>query len=200
MFRNCHTLRVAFVMMLSFFSHILLAQQSLKSADAAEIESRSWKLGTEVDVLPYVMGGYYGSAFVGHDGCRLRVVAARSDTPSFLVTSGFEKKRTDAYALLADRFFGSKRTQLKGFWVGGGGEFWQSRIRQENTSNFTHYDNFVLTAGGGYVWKLSKHFYLNPWSALHAVVAGNTSTNVSGKMYQQPRLTPEASVKFGFIF
>ena len=200
MLRNCHALRVALILMLTFSSHILLAQQPLHSSNDTATESESWKLGAEVDVLPYVMGGYYGSAFVGHDGWRFRGVAARSDTPSLLVTSGFEKKRTDVYAVLADRFFGPKRTQLKGFWVGGGGEFWQSRIRQENTSNFTHYDNFVLTAGGGYVWKLSKHFYLNPWSALHAVVAGDTSTNVSGKMYQQPRLTPEASVKFGFIF
>jgi hypothetical protein len=186
--------------MLMLSSNSLLAQHCLKSSTQPATDSRAWKLGTEVDVLPYAMGGYYASAFVGHDGWRLRGVAARSDPPSFLVTSGFEKKRTDAYALLADRFLGSKRTQLKGFWIGGGGEFWQSRIRQENASNFTHYDNFVLTAGGGYVWKLSNHFYLNPWSALHAVVAGNTNINVSGKMYQQPRLTPEASLKFGFIF
>jgi hypothetical protein len=186
--------------MLMLSSNSLLAQHCLKSSTQPATDSKAWKLGTEVDVLPYAMGGYYASAFVGHDGWRLRGVAARSDTPSFLVTSGFEKKRTEAYALLADRFLGSKRTQLKGFWVGGGGEFWQSRIRQENASNFAHYDNFVLTAGGGYVWKLSKHFYLNPWSALHAVVAGNTNINVSGKMYQQPRLTPEASLKFGFVF
>lgn len=200
MLRNCHTLRFALVLMLAFSSHILFAQQSLNSANDAATESRSWKVGTEVDVLPYAMGGYYGSAFLGHDGWRFRGVAARSDTPSFLVTNGFEKKRTDAYALLADRFLGSKRTQLKGFWVGGGGEYWQSRIRQENASNFTHYDNFVLTAGGGYVWKLSNHFYLNPWSAMHIAVAGDRNINVSGKTYQQPRLTPEASLKFGFIF
>lgn len=200
MLRNCHTLRFAFVLMLAFSSHILFAQQSLNSANDAATVSRSWKVGTEVDVLPYAMGGYYGSAFLGHDGWRFRGVAARSDTPSFLVTNGFEKKRTDAYALLADRFLGSRRTQLKGFWVGGGGEYWQSRIRQENASNFTHYDNFILTAGGGYVWKLSNHFYLNPWSAMHIAVAGDRNINVSGKTYQQPRLTPEASLKFGFIF
>jgi hypothetical protein len=197
---NRRTLRFALILMLSFSSHSVFAQQSLNSANDAATESRSWKLGTEVDVLPYAMGGYYGSAFLGHDGWRFRGVAARSDTPSFLVTNGFEKKRTDAYALLADRFFGSKRTQLKGFWVGGGGEYWQSRIRQAKASDFTHYDNFVLTAGGGYVWKLSNHFYLNPWSAMHVVVAGDRNIIVSGRMYQQPRLTPEASLKFGCIF
>ena len=200
MLRSVHVLTLALILMLTFCSHFMLAQQPPKSPNDAATNTGSWKLGTEVDVLPYVMGGYYASAFVGHDGWRFRGVAARSDTPSFLVTSSFEKKRTDAYALLADRFLGSKRTQLKGFWVGGGGEFWQSRIRQQNNSNFTHYDNFVLTAGGGYVWKLSNHFYLNPWGALHAVVAGNTNVNVSGKMYQQPRLTPEASLKFGLVF
>jgi hypothetical protein len=199
MLRSFHITGFAFILILMFSSAALLAQHPLR-LDAGPAESRSWKFGTEVDVLPYAMGGYYASAFGGHDGWRYRGVAARSDAPSFLVTSGFEKKRTDAYALLADRFFGSRRSQLRGVWLAGGGEFWQSRIRQENTSSFTHYDNVVLTGGGGYVWKLSNHFYLNPWSAMHVVVAGDRKINVSGKMYEQPRLTPEASVKIGFIF
>ena len=200
MLRNFQTLAFAFILMLMLFSNTLFGQQSVKKPDEGATENAVWKFGTEVDVLPYIMGGYYASAFVGHDAWRFRGVAARSAAPSFLVTSGFEKKRTDAYALLADRFLGSERAQLKGFWVGGGGEFWQNRIRQKNTSNFTDYDNFVLTAGGGYVWKLSKHLYVNPWSALHVVVAGNRNINVSGKMYHQPTVTPEASLKVGFVF
>lgn len=199
MFRNLRSSGFAFILMLMLSSNTLLAQHCLKSANQPAIDGRAWKFGSEVDVLPYAMGGYYASAFVGHDGWRLRGVAARSNTPSFLVSSGFEKKQTDAYALLADRFLGAKRTQLTGFWAGGGGEFWNSRIRQEGTSNFTHYDNFVLTTGGGYVWRISKHFYVNPWSAMHVAVAGDRNINVSGKTYQQPRVTPEASLKIVFI-
>jgi hypothetical protein len=200
MLRNCYTLGPAFILLLTLSANSLFAQQPPQSLNESAIDQRSWKVGTEVDVLPYATGGYYASAFVGHRGWRYRGLASRTDLPSFLVTSGFEQKRTDAYALLADRFLGSRRTQLRGFWVSGGGEFWQNRIRQQDTSNFTYYDNFVLTGGGGYVWKLSKHFYLNPWGAVHVVVGGATNINVSGKTYQQPRLVPEASLKFGFIF
>jgi hypothetical protein len=183
------------------FSMTLLSAQTSVATESSETDAPfSWKFGTEIDLLPYVMNGYYASAFTAHDGWRLRGVIARSDAPSFLVSSGFEKKRTDAYAFLADRFIGKKKDRLEGFWAGGGVELWRSRIRQEGISDFTRYSNTVLTAGGGYVWKLSNHFYVNPWSAVHVVAAGDRSINVSGKTYKQPRLTPEASVKFGIVF
>ena len=79
-------------------------------------------------------------------------------------------------------------------------EFWRSRIRQENTSEFTYYNNGVFTAGGGYVWNISRHFYVNPWGAGLFTVAGNRKINVSGKIYQQPVFTPEFSLKFGVVF
>lgn len=193
-------LLAAFVVMM-FSSSLLFAQSaSAVSKDDEAAVSRCWKVGSEIDALPYVMNGYYASAFVGRDAWRFRGVAARSQAPSFLVTDGFEKKRTDAYALLVDRFVGQKRNRLEGFWIGGGAELWHNRIRQEGTSGFTSYNNTVVTGGSGYVWKLSNHFYVNPWSAMHAVVGGDRRINVSGKIYEQPRFTPELSVKFGIIF
>ncbi len=60
--------------------------------------------------------------------------------------------------------------------------------------------NYMLTAGGGYVWKFSRHFYLNPWVGSHFVVANRRDIPVSGKIYQQPVFTPEASIKLGFTF
>jgi hypothetical protein len=185
---------------MTFFTTLLSAQTSAELKNPETAVSRSWKFGTEIDLLPYVMNGYYASAFTAHAGWRFRGVVARSDAPSFLVSSGFDKKRNDAYALLVDRFVGKKRDRLEGFWAGAGAELWRSRIRQEGTSDFTRYNNTVLTAGGGYVWRLSNHFYVNPWSAIHVVAAGDRTINVSGKAYEQPRLTPEASVKFGIVF
>ena len=64
----------------------------------------------------------------------------------------------------------------------------------------TYYNNFLLTGGVGYVYKLSNHFYVNPWGAVHTVVAGDRKINVSGRSYTQPIATPEASVKLGLIF
>jgi hypothetical protein len=190
----------AAIVAVAMFSTPLLSAQTAASSRAEPAISPSWKFGTEIDVLPYVMNGYYGSAFVARGAWRFRGVAARSDAPSFLVTDGFGKKRTDAYALLVDRFLGHHRSDLKAFWLGGGTELWRSRIRQDGISDFTCYNNTVVTAGSGYVWKLSNHFYVNPWSAIHVVVAGDRKINVSGKTYEQPRLTPEASVKLGIVF
>lgn len=181
-------------------SSTLLSAQVSSAVSKDDRTPVAWMFGTEVDVLPFAMNGYYASAFVGRDAWRFRGVAARSNAPSFLVTDGFEKKRTDAYALLADRFIGPKRNRLEGLWVGGGAELWHSRIRQDGTTDFTSYNNSVLTAGGGYVWKLSNHFYVNPWSAMHVIAGGDRRIKVSGKIYEQPRFTPELSVKFGIVF
>lgn len=171
------------------------------AADAAAQDGPGvLKFGSEIDALPYATKGHYGSAFAGRNGWRFRGVAARNTTPSFLVTDGFKEKRTDAYAFLVDRFFESKSQELRGFWIGGGGEYWRNRIRTEESPEFARYNNFVLTVGGGYVWKFSQHFHLNPWAGGHFVVAGERRIQVSGKTYEQPVFTPEVSVKVGFTF
>ena len=159
-----------------------------------------WAFGGEIDALPFVMNGYYGSGFVGRDGWKFRAVAARSTLPSFMVTDGFRDKRSDAYALLADRFIGSKRQKLEGLWVGGGGEYWRSRIRTDASPTYANYHNYMLTVGGGYAWNLSRHLYINPWAAGHFAVAGERNILVSGKTYKQPVFTPEGSIKLGFTF
>ena len=160
----------------------------------------AWRFGTEVDVLPYAMKGYYASAFAGRDATRLRMVIARSDMPSFMVKDGFKDKRSEAYALLVDRFFGARRKEMQGMWVGGGGEYWRTSIRTDASPALAHYDNTMLTLGGGYVFRLSRHVYVNPWSAGHLVVGGNRNIAVSGETYVQPRFTTEASIKVGFVF
>lgn len=161
---------------------------------------RSWKFGSEMDILPFVSKGYYGSVFAARDGWKFRVVAAQSGTPSFLVAQGFNDKQTRAVALLADRFFGPRRQHLEGFWLGGGTELWRSRIRCEDHQESAYYNNLLLTAGGGYVYRFSRRLYLNPWAGGHFVVAGRRNIPVSGKSYHQPLFTPEVSVKFGISF
>ncbi len=159
-----------------------------------------WRFGTELDVLPFATKGYYGSFFAARDAWRIRGVAARSSVPGFMVKEGFNDKRTDAYAFLVDRFLGRKRVLQQGWWLGGGVEVWKNRIRAEGYSEYTHYNNLMLTAGGGYVWRISRHFYINPWAGAHFAVAGEMAPVVSGQTYKQGRFVPEASVKVGFDF
>jgi hypothetical protein len=180
---------------------LALSLPGLRAADAQESAGAGGvKLGSELDVLPYATGGYYGSGFLGRDGWKFRYVVARTNLPSFMVTDGFEDKRTDAYALLADRFLGARRGKLEGFWIGGGGEYWRNRVRTDASPAYTNYQNYLLTLGGGYVWKFSKHFYLNPWVGGHFVVAHARAIRVSGEIYTQPVFTAEASAKLGITF
>jgi hypothetical protein len=102
--------------------------------------------------------------------------------------------------LHSDRFFGAKRRQLEGLWIGGGLEYWRNRIRTDASPAFAEYQNYVSTTGAGYVWNLSRHFYLNPWAGGHFVVAGKRDVPVAGTIYKQPLFTPEASVKIGISF
>jgi hypothetical protein len=62
------------------------------------------------------------------------------------------------------------------------------------------YHDFMLTAGSGYRYMLSRHVYLDPWVGGHFVAAGQRTITFSGQIYHQPVCTPEASVKLGFSF
>jgi hypothetical protein len=177
-------------------AELVTREQTMPQQTAAS----KWAFGGEIDALPFVMSGYYGSGFVGRGGWKFRAVAARSTLPSFMVTDGFKDKRSDAYAVLADRFIGARRQKLEGLWVGGGGEYWRNRIRTDAAPTYANYHNYMLTVGSGYVWKLSRHVYLNPWTAGHFAVAGERNILVSGKTYKQPVFTPEGSIKLGFTF
>jgi len=174
--------------------------RALAQGVTAARDSKDWQFGSEVDVVPFATGGYYGSGFVGHEGWRTRAVVARTNIPSFMVSDGYKDKRTDAYALLADRFIGARRLQLDGLWVGGGAEYWRNRIHAENSNVDAHYQNYMATVGAGYVWKLTHHIYVNPWAAGHLVVAHSREIPIAGKIYKQSIFTSEASVKIGIIF
>jgi hypothetical protein len=60
--------------------------------------------GFELDLLPYVSGGYYVSGWIGHDRIRVRPVVTKTTLPSFVVQDGFTNAGLDAYALIVDYF------------------------------------------------------------------------------------------------
>ena len=158
------------------------------------------RIGTEFDVLPYATGGAYGSLILGRGAWRVRGVVSRVNVPEAFVADGFSDQRTDAIALLADRFIGRRRDEGRGFWVGGGVEYWRTRISRDGSEAYTAYNTTMLTAGGGYVWHLTRHVYLNPWAAAHASIAGDRDVDVSGATFTPRRFTAEASLKLGIVF
>lgn len=154
-------------------------------------------VGVEADILPYITGGYYGSVWVGHKHMRYRAIVTRLTTPAFILKDGFTNNKIQAYTLIADYFF---NTGFKGWWAGSGVEYWKGQIQTDDRVSTARYHDVIFTAGGGYVWKFYRNFYLNPWVAGHLRVAGDREVRVGAKNYIPPFFTPEMSVKLGWHF
>jgi hypothetical protein len=154
-------------------------------------------VGFELDALPYITGGYYGSAWVGHNKLRYRAVVAKINTPDFAVPDGFTNNELQAYATIVDYFF---KPDFEKWWVGSGIEYWKGKIQSDLQVSTESYDQTVFTLGGGYVWKFYKNFYLNPWAAVHLRIAGDKKVLVDGEEFKPAFFTPEASLKIGWHF
>ena len=170
---------------------------ALRAQGATASQPRRMTVGVEIDVLPYLLSGYYGSMWIGEGQWRARAVVSRSTLPSFVVQDGFEDHRIDVIAALVDHFF---KPGFRGFWVGGGAEYWNNDVRSKATGQSASWNNVAATAGGGYVWKFHGNFYLNPWGAGHLIVGGDTKVPVGTETYEPNRLTGEVSLKAGWHF
>jgi hypothetical protein len=158
-------------------------------------------VGFEMDLLPYLAGGGYGSVYAGFDGWRVRGVINSFNMPDFVTPDGFEDWEVNAaYALIVDRFFGKQGWDFRGFWAGTGFEYWDNQVRPENVSASTRFDSWYFTLGGGYAWKLVENLYLMPWGAVHLRVAGDDDVDVSGENFQPPFFSAEVSLKIGYHF
>jgi hypothetical protein len=62
-------------------------------------------VGFELDALPYITGGYYGSVWSGRNQFRLRGVISEVNVPSFATEDNFKENKIKAYALIIDFFF-----------------------------------------------------------------------------------------------
>jgi len=154
-------------------------------------------IGFEIDALPYATGGYYGSVWVGHNHFRYRGVVAKVETPGFFVKDGFTNNEIQAYAVVVDYFF---KSDFKGWWTGGGLEYWDSKIQTDAKLETAKYNNTIFTVGGGYVWKFYKNLYLNPWVAGHLRIAGDKEVLVDNSTFETTLFTPEFSFKLGWHF
>ena len=160
----------------------------------------SGDVGFELDLLPFVTGGYYGSVWFGPGPWRVRAIIAAVNVPAIATQRQYENLRLHAVAVVADWFFGSQAARLHGPWVGGGLERWDSRIDAKDAPGSATFSNDVATVGGGYVLPLRGHWYLNPWLAAHYLVDGDFDVAVGRRTYHPPRASGEASLKLGWHF
>lgn len=154
---------------------------------------------TELDVLPYLSGGYYLSAGVGFQNMRLRGIVTHVFPPEFATPAGFENYELQVWAGIVDYFLGAKAQKREGFWIGTGLEFWKSKLTNASDSETGTFRNTIFTVGGGYVWRFYKKLYLNPWLAGHLPL-GKATQQIGNRSFESRRFTPEASLKIGITF
>lgn len=69
--------------------------------------SSNLKIGFEIDALPYLTGGYYGSVWLGlhKQKLRFRPIIAEVNIPNFLLEEEFDRNTLLDYAFVVDYFF-----------------------------------------------------------------------------------------------
>lgn len=158
-------------------------------------------VGAELDLLPTVLSavdgqlGGGGNLWVGRDRLRLRAVGTHVEFPEGALTpSGFEDRRLTVAAGIVDVFL---RPGFSGAWVGGGVEYWWNTIGSPAGPGTASWESWVLTLGGGYVWKIWGNLYLNPWAAGHLLLS-RPEVTLYGARWKPSALTGEISLKIGW--
>ncbi|ANM31731.1 hypothetical protein ABI59_22495 [Acidobacteria bacterium Mor1] len=157
---------------------------------------KGWMVGTEVDLVPFLYDGYYVSLIGGAGKLRGRVVRTELTLPSFVTDDAFRDDDRKVDALILDVYF---RPDFEGWWVGPGLERWTGDVTEVSSGLRRGYRTDVLTLGGGYTWRFSEHFYLNPWAAVHVPIGGDRDVQFADNTFEIDP-TPEISVKLGIRF
>lgn len=160
-------------------------------------QNRSWQIGLEQDILPYLTQGYFIGGWAGKGRVRARVLTAHVHKPEWITPEGFTNNQVTAYALLGDYFL---KEDWDGWWLGAGMVYWDSSIQLPSGSNTTFYENWMLNGSVGYQWKFYRNFYLCPWAGLHLRIEGDKEVSIDGSSFTTPLFTPEASLKIGWYF
>lgn len=166
------------------------------SSSGVAASDGKWTFGTEFDLVPFLNHGYYISAIAGKGRLRGRLVRTELTTPSFVTDDDFEDNDLSVTAVIADIYF---KDGFSGWWFGPGLERWEGDITEKASGVRQGYGTNILTLGGGFTWKFSKHFYLNPWAAIHIPIGGDRDVIFPSAVFEIDA-TPEASVKLGIEF
>lgn len=184
------------LLVFSLFSHNIMAQSdSIKTKKT---------VGVAIDLLPPVMSamtnnfGYSAQLWYGYNKIRIRGVVAGFNMPDKMMgNNDFKDLKMTATAVIVDYFF--KDYNFKGWWIGAGFEFWNSTIASKINNEEYTFNNYVATAGGGYIFKVYKNFYVEPWGAVHYVL-NNDKATVGATEYKTKKLQGEVSLKIGWHF
>lgn len=158
-------------------------------------------VGISIDLLPPIMSlvagevGYSAQIWYGYNKFRVRGVLANFYLPDKIMgNKNFSRLKTDAKAVIFDYFL---KKDFKGWWIGSGFELWNNQIESKSSLDRFKFKDYVVTLGGGYIFKVYKNFYIEPWGAIHYVV--NNEKIISGEtQYNTKRFQGEISLKIGW--
>lgn len=160
-------------------------------------------IGTAIDLLPPIISastghfGYSAQLWYGYNKFRIRGVIAGFQMPDKLMgNNDFKDLKIAATALIFDYF---KNYNFKGWWVGAGFEKWNNTITSKIDNNNYRFNNYVATAGSGYIFKVYKNFYIEPWGAVHYIL-NNEKVIVGAAEYKTRKFQGEVSLKVGWHF
>ena len=189
----------ALILALLMTAAVLITPEHTSAADTG----RQSALGYEVDLFPTAISatagetGYAFQTWAGIDRVKIRLVGAHLVLPDSLAgNDNFEDREMTVGALIFDYVFGEN---FQGFWFGTGVELWQNRIRHTGSGEQADWITGVLTAGGGYIFKVYGNLYLNPWAALHYVM-NNREIVIAGDSFEQSPVQFSVSLKIGYYF
>jgi len=160
-------------------------------------------LGVNLDLLPTALSaangklGYAPQVWLGIGHARVRFVGAHLEPPDLFAfaPAGFRKPTTTVFASIIDYTFGA---EFDRWWVGSGFEVWQNTISHDDVSGTARWISTVFTVGGGYIWRFTESFFLDPWAGAHVVL--NPQTVSLGPFDFKPSpFQGEVSLKIGWL-
>jgi hypothetical protein len=160
-------------------------------------------VGVAIDLLPPIMSattgnfGYSAQLWYGYKKFRVRGVIAGFTMPDKLIgNEDFKDLNTTATALIFDYFL---KNNFKGWWFGTGVEMWNNTITSKMNNQAYDFKDYVATAGSGYIFKVYKNFYVEPWGAVHYILNDEKIT-VGETEYKTKKFQGEVSLKIGWHF
>jgi len=150
-------------------------------------------LGVEQDILPYVLGGFIATAWMGRDAFRYRFSYAQANNPKFFLAENIKSDQVQAFGMSFEYFF---KEDFKGFWIGPGLGHWTNYVLTEQQQEIKN-ESFIFTLGGGYNYPLTNWLYVSPWVAMHLRTSGNDPISTGIALYQPTIFTPEIALKIG---
>ena len=157
--------------------------------------ARRWTVGVQTDVLSYIIGGWHASMFGAYDNVRVRGVISQSFVPEFLRDDLVTEQQISAVACSVDFLFGPR---FDGWWLGFGYEQWTTTYSTATSSGEGR--SHLLIVGGGFVQRFWKGFFVEPSAAAHISIAGPAEVQVGSATIFTDGVSPEISLKVGWMF